>query len=131
AEALLGRYLPRVGGMMTVSEGIGQRYAKRYGVEPVIVTNAPPASELEPTGVSAPIRLIHHGGAVAERRLELMVEAMDLLEDGYELDLMLMPSQPRYVARLEELVRDRPRVRLIPPVEQRAIGEACNAYDVG
>jgi glycosyltransferase involved in cell wall biosynthesis len=131
AEALLRHYLPRVAAMMTVSQGIAERYAQRYGVEPVVVTNAPPAVDLEPTDVGAPIRLIHHGGALAERRLELMVEAMDLLGEGFELDLMLMPSQPRYVARLEKLVRDRPRVRLIPPVGQQAIVTACNSYDVG
>jgi glycosyltransferase involved in cell wall biosynthesis len=131
AGALLRRYLPQVAGMMTVSQGIAERYEELYGIEPVVVTNAPPAAHLMPSSVGAPIRLIHHGGAVAERRLELMVEAMDLLGDGFELDLMLMPSQPRYVGRLEHLVRDRPRVRLIPPVGQRSIVEACNAYDIG
>lgn len=131
AEALLRRYLPRTAAVMTVSQGIGERYAQGYGVQPLIVTNAPPATDLVPTATDVPIRLIHHGGAVAERRLELMVEAMDLLGDGYELDLMLMPSQPRYLSQLEGLVRERPRVRLIPPVGQREIVEACNAYDVG
>jgi glycosyltransferase involved in cell wall biosynthesis len=131
ARSLFSQYLPRVAAMMTVSRGIAERYAQHYGVEPVVVTNAPPAAELQPSEVGAPIRLIHHGGALAERRLELMVEAMDLLGDGYELDLMLVPSQPRYVARLTELVRDKARVRVIPPVGQRAIVSACNAYDVG
>jgi glycosyltransferase involved in cell wall biosynthesis len=131
ADALLRSYLPRVAGMITVSQGIAERYAERYSVEPVVVTNAPPASALRPTETGAPIRLIHHGGAIAERRLERMLEAMELLDDRFQLDLMLVPNQPRYLARLERLARSNPRVRLIPPVGQRAIVEACNSYDVG
>jgi glycosyltransferase involved in cell wall biosynthesis len=75
--------------------------------------------------------LIHHGGAVAERRLELMVAALNQLDDRFQLDLMLMPNEPRYFARLERLVAASTRVRLIAPVDQRTIVEACNSYDVG
>ena len=131
ADAILRSYLPRITGMTTVSPGIAERYADLYRVNPVVVTNAPPSTSLRPTEIGAPIRLIHHGCALAERRLELMLEAMELLDDGFQLDLMLMRSQPRYFARLERLVRGMRRVRLIPAVGQRAIVEACNAYDIG
>jgi glycosyltransferase involved in cell wall biosynthesis len=131
ADALLRESLPRVAQMTTVSGGIAKLYAERYGIEPAVVTNAPPASDLAPSPVGHPIRLIHHGIAVAERRLELMIEAMDQLDDRFTLDLMLMPSQPRYLARLRRLVATRPRISLLDPVPQRSIVGLCNAYDVG
>lgn len=130
-DALLRATLPRTAGMMTVSTGIAAAYAERYGVTPVVVTNAPPQSGLAPSPVDPPVRLIHHGIAVAERRLELMIEAMDLLDDRFTLDLMLVPSQPRYMSRLQRLASTRPRVRLLKPIPQRSIVGCCNEYDVG
>lgn len=130
-DALLRSNLADVAGMMTVSAGIAMAYRERYGVEPVVVTNAPPESALEPSPVDQPIRLIHHGIAAAGRQLELMIEAMDLLDDRFTLDLMLIPTQPRCMARLRRLAATRDRVRLRDPVPQRSIVECCNAYDVG
>lgn len=131
ADALLRDSLPRTAGMMTVSSGIASAYAERYGVAPLVVTNAPPQSGLEPSRVDPPIRLIHHGIAVAERRLELMIEAMDMLDDRFTLDLMLVPSQPRYMSRLQRLAAVRPRVRVLDPIPQRSIVGWCNDYDMG
>lgn len=131
ADALLRASLPRTAGMMTVSAGIAAAYAERYGVAPLVVTNAPPQSGLSPSPVDPPVRLIHHGIAVAERRLELMIEAMDLLDDRFTLDLMLVPAQPRYMSRLRRLASARPRVRLLEPIPQRSIVRRCNDYDVG
>jgi hypothetical protein len=131
ADALLRRYLPRVAAMMTVAPGIADIYERQYGVRPTVVTNASRRAELEPTPVHEPLRLIHHGVADPQRRLELMIEASDLLDDRFSLDLMLTPASPRYYARLEQMVAARPRVTLIEPVAQREIVERCNAYDIG
>jgi hypothetical protein len=131
ADALLRHYLPRTAGVMTVGVAIADVYAERYGVEPVVVTNAPPEAQLTPTPTEAPIRLIHHGGARPERRLELMIEAMDLLDRRFELDLILVRNQPRYFTRLKRLVDKRACVRLIEPVSQRDIVRRINRYDIG
>jgi glycosyltransferase involved in cell wall biosynthesis len=131
ADALLRECLPQVAGMMTVSNGIAERYADRYDADPIVVTNAPPAAELRPSDVGTRIRLIHHGGAIAERRLEVMVGAMDMVDDRFELDLMLVPNRRRYFARIERLARRSPHVRLIAPVSQRDLVKTCNAYDIG
>jgi glycosyl transferase family 1 len=131
ADALLREALPRTAGMMTVSSGIAAAYAERYGVSPTVVTNAPPESDLEPSPVGTQMRLIHHGIAVAERRLELMIEAMDQLDERFTLDLMLVPSQPRYLSRLRRLTKSRPRIRLLEPIPQRSIVGWCNDYDLG
>jgi glycosyltransferase involved in cell wall biosynthesis len=117
--------------MMTVSRGIADRYTDRYRIPVEVVTNAPPMASTEPTLVGEPIRMIHHGGAVPERQIERTIEAMDLLGDGYQLDLMLMRGWPDYYRRLEGLVAATPRVQLVQPVSQRAIVQTINAYDIG
>lgn len=130
-DALLRGYLPRIAGMMTVAPGIAELYEKTYGAKSVVVTNAPPAAALEPSPVGSPIRLIHHGHAHPQRSIELTIEATDLLDDRFELDLMLMPNGSRYFGRIERLVAERPRVRLVEPVPTREIVRTCNEYDVG
>jgi glycosyltransferase involved in cell wall biosynthesis len=130
-DALTRRYLPQTAAMMTVGQGIANVYAERYGADPVVVTNAPPGADLQPAPMGRRVRLIHHGGAQPERRLELMIEALDLLDDRFELDLMLMPTSPSYIARLHRLACERDRVRIVDAVSQRQIVAAINAYDVG
>jgi hypothetical protein len=130
-DGLLRRYLPQVAAMMTVAPGIAEIYARRYGVSPAVVTNASQRVDLEPTPAHEPLRLIHHGVADPQRRLELMIEATDRLEERFSFDLMLMRGSPRYYARLERMIAARPRLNLIEPVGQREIARYCNSYDVG
>jgi hypothetical protein len=130
-DSLLRTYLPQTTGMMTVASGIAERYRRDYGVNPVVVTNAPPMAPLEPSPVGEPIRLIHHGSADPQRRLELMIEAVDRLDDRFELNLMLVPKGERYFERIAEMASDRERVQLIEPVPQREIVRALNRFDVG
>lgn len=131
AHALLRSYLPRAAAVMTVSEGIGDRYAQLYGVQPVIVTNAPPEANLTPTAVGNPIRMVHHGVAHPNRQIELMIEAAELLGGRFELDLMVMPSDTRYFTHLKRRVSACSHVTLVEPVDQRDIVVSCNKYDVG
>ncbi len=131
ADWLLRAYLPRVTAMMTVAPGIAEIYESRYGVEAAVVTNAPGRVELEPTPVGEPMRMIHHGVADPQRRLELMIETTDLLDERFTLDLMLTRGSPRYYAQLEGMAATRARVNLIEPVGQREIVAHCNAYDIG
>jgi hypothetical protein len=131
ADGLLRAYLPRVAGMMTVGPGLAAYYKARYGVDAEVVTSAPWRADLEPGMVGEPIRLIHHGAAVPQRQLELMIRAMDLLDDRFELTLMLLDDSSSYLTRLKRMAESQPRVSLIPPVPQRAIVQTCNAFDVG
>ena len=130
-DGLLRTYLPQISGMMTVGPGIARLYADRYGVEPVVVTNAPPLKDLSPTPTATPIRMIHHGAAQPERQLELMIDAVDLLDDRFELDLMLLPTDRAYFSRLKRLVDARSSVRMVDAVSQREIVERCHEYDIG
>jgi hypothetical protein len=130
-DYLLRAYLPRVAAMTTVGEGVAERYESVYGVRPVVVTNAPASADLSPTPVGDPIRLVHHGMADPKRSQELMIEAIDLLGAGFTLDLMLVPGDRRYLARLREMAAERPGVRVIEPVGPRDIARRLNGYDVG
>lgn len=131
AASLLRSYLPRVDAMMTVSLGIAELYASDFGVTPTVVTNAPPGADLSPTPVGDPIRIIHHGVADPSRRLEQMVEAVELTQGHLSLDLMLVPADERYFVRLQEVVAGSRRSRIVEPCRPREIAQNINNYDIG
>jgi hypothetical protein len=130
-DRILRTHLPQVAGMMTVAPGIAERYRQRYGVDCAVVTNAAPLADLAPTPVGRPLRLLHHGGAQPERRLELMVDALARVDADLTLDLVLLPTDPAYLERLRAAAAGDDRVRLRDPLPRGELVERANAYDAG
>jgi glycosyltransferase involved in cell wall biosynthesis len=130
-DALLRAHLPGVAGMTTIAPGIAELYERRYGVRCRVVTNAAPRAELQPSPVSDPVRLLHHGGAHPVRRLELMIEAVERLDGRMTLDLALLPNDPGYLRRLSGLTASTSNVRLIDPIPLPELVTRANGYDAG
>ena len=130
-QYLCARYLPQAASMMTVGDAIAQAYCSNFGVMPEVVRNAPPYVTQDPSPVGEKIQLIHPGGVNPSRRLESLLEMMPLLDDRFELDLMLMLNNSRYSQRLQQMAMATKRVRLIPPVPMPQISSFLNRYDIG
>jgi hypothetical protein len=131
-EWICETYLQRCAAITTVSKGIAEAYASEFGVEAQVITNAPDYMDLEPSPVSeGRIRLVHTGNANPSRRIERYIELMDLLDERFSLDLYLMPRDPRYLERIKDLARQRPRTRVMEPVPMQDLVRVCNNYDVG
>jgi len=131
-EYLCRTYAGRAASMLTVCESIAEEYRTHYGVEPSVLTNAPRYHELAPQPTAAQrIRLIHHGGATPSRQIEVMIEMTDLLDERFELDLMLVSSNEAYYQRLLACAATRPRVRILPPVPMEELPQRLNEYDIG
>lgn len=124
-------YLPQVAGMTTVGQAIADAYADSYGVEAVVVTNAPPYAALAPTPVHAPIRVVHHGTAQRGRGLEEMLRLADLLDSRFALDFVLSGGESRFREELVARANRNPRVRFPPPVPMRELVQMANDYDIG
>lgn len=133
-EYLCRKYIPSATRMTTVCPSIAELYARMLGVESVVVYNAPDYEDLAPRMGESDgevIRLVHHGNAQRERRLEEMIKMMDHLDHRFELDLMLVESESDYLSRLRKLASKRRNVRIIPPVGMRDLPSALNEYDIG
>jgi hypothetical protein len=137
-QALCERYIPKVNAILTVGEGLANEYEKNFGVKPAIITNATSYYEMQPSAVNPDkVRLIHHGIANESRRLELMIEMMDHLDQRFTLDLILMTSDyasqrtKNYIQSLRNRIERMPRVQLLPPVKSHQVVEAINSYDMG
>ncbi|MBA4246765.1 MAG: glycosyltransferase [Microbacterium sp.] len=124
------RYLPRVASATTVAPGIARAYEKDYGVPFGVVTNAAPYADREPQPVHSPIRMIHSAAGQRQRRLENFIELMRDAPPGVELDLIVMPNEPDYVAELKAAGATIPRLRFIDPVPYAQLVELVAGYDV-
>ena len=131
-EYLCRRYLPACSGILTVCEGIAREYQAQFGVNPAVMLNAPAYVNLSAGETrSDTVRMIHHGGAQPGRKIEQMIAMMDHLDERFHLDLMLLPSVPRYLDRLKSLVAGRSRLRVLPPLPPEGLPSRLNEYDIG
>jgi glycosyltransferase involved in cell wall biosynthesis len=127
-------YIPRVNGMITVSQGIADRYQQDTGIRPLVITNAPDFENLQPRLFRPPgdtIRLVHHGRISPSRKTEKMIEMMDYLDRRFELDLILMENWPGYLKHLKRFASGKPNVHFLPPVPMADLSRLLNQYDIG
>lgn len=124
-------YIPRCAGVTTVCQGLAEEYKRVFGVLPLVVRSIPPAQDLAPQLPKADlVRLVHHGGANPARRIELMLELMNLLDERFTLDLMLV-GEGQYYEKLRKLALLTPRVNWLEPVPMPEIASRINGYDLG
>lgn len=127
---LVRTYGTRADSVTTVGEGIAREYRMRFGIRAGVVVNAPHFVDLEPTPVGAPLRLVHSGNA-QRHRLDVILEAMDLVSGPMTLDLYLMSNDPGYLEELRARYAASDRVRVHPPVAPHELPATLNAHDVG
>ena len=131
-EYLCEKYLPAVDAMMTVSPGLAAAYEENYGVKPVVVTNAQDYEAIEPAPTRPDrIRIIYHGVAVPGRRIEDIMRIARYLDERFELDIVLVPGNRRYIRRLVRRAKRFPRVHLGQPVPLDEVVRLSSGYDIG
>jgi len=132
---LLKKYMPYISRSVTVGEAIAERYFREYGFRPAVIMNTPRPidSPSFPKTNTEAIRLIHHGGAIRDRRLELMIQTVALADPRYTLHFMLIESSRGYLSYLRALAqRVAPgRVFFHQPVAPVDIIRTLSGFDMG
>ncbi|MFZ9980977.1 MAG: hypothetical protein ACO3FI_02995 [Cyclobacteriaceae bacterium] len=135
---ICNHFLPQVDLLFTVGRGVANEYEKNFGIDSVIVTNAPPFQGQKPSALKqGKIRLVHHGIANPSRRPDLMLEMMKKLDERFTLDLYLLTSSYasagtiRYIQALKERFSIDKRIRIHDPLPQEKIVPTLNQYDIG
>ena len=77
------------------------------------------------------VRLIHHGVANPNRKLEVVIEAIRHLGNAYRLNLMLVNNNDAYYTQLPEQAAKTDNVRVIDPVAFDDILPKINQCDTG
>lgn len=132
------RWLPKVALLSSVCIEIGDLYLTKYGKgADFIVYNTPRSvspvelASCSPSSPADTIRLVHHGSAEPERRLELMVQMMDLLDDRFILDLFLVGHQSSYAKGIVQGSSRQKSVRVLPPIPPADIVSTLTQYHIG
>lgn len=131
-------YIPHLGGMITIGEGLSKEYEQNFGIKPVVVTNATTYHELAPGIVNpACVRLVYHGIVNPSRKIELMIEMMKHLDERFTLDLILMTSDfaskgtKNYIENLQHAVRTDARIKILPQLASHEVVNFIHEYDIG
>jgi hypothetical protein len=135
---LCKKYLPLIHAMTTVGKGLASEYRKNFNVDPTVILNATNYFNLHPAPVEQhAIKLVHMGIANPSRKLELMIEMMEHLDDRFTLDLFLLTPgfasgrTKRYIEDLRKKTSNNTRVRLHPPIKSTEVVKTINQYDMG
>ncbi len=132
-DYFLRRYAVHADATLTVAPAIAQRYDEEYGFLPAVVLNAPECVAVDDHAVDPQaIRLIHHGGAIRARRLELMIDTIRFCDRRYHLSFMLVGDEG-YIQHLRAYADQVApgRVAFLEPVTPDRIVRQIAVYDMG
>jgi glycosyltransferase involved in cell wall biosynthesis len=134
-EYFLRKYASHASVTITVNEAIANRYAEEYNLRPIVIMNSPQYIKTLRPRQTEPnhIRLIHHGSAMRDRRLELMIQAIAYTDSRYTLHFMLAESSQEYTSWLRTLAqRLAPgRVFFHQPVQPSQVVKRLAEFDIG
>lgn len=124
-------YMSRCDAVITVSEGLRREYMKEFGIEATVFRSTPSYVDY-PTHTTNPesIRMVYHGAAHRNRRLENLIEILSLLDERFTLDLILV-SEPGYQQELRRKAASMERVGFPAPVPFEEIVPTIGKYDIG
>ncbi|MDO5751484.1 glycosyltransferase [Arthrobacter sp.] len=123
-------HLPQARSVSTVCQGIADEYARNFGVKVGVVTNAAPYLDAAVTATVAPVKVIYSGAGQRYRKIELIIEAMRDVGPEVQMDFVVMPNEPEYVAELREQARGIPNVKFLDPVPYEQLVAFLRDYDV-
>lgn len=124
-------YLPKCDVVLTVSHGLAQRYKHEFSINPLLIRSTPDYYDTQVKAADfSNIRLVHHGVANRDRKLENMIDMFSLLDDRFSLDFYLTGSRS-YQNELIRRANKNPKVRFLQPVPFDKIIPMLTDYDIG
>lgn len=128
---LCRKYITRCEAVITVSEGLRREYEEEFNIKATVYRSVPPyadrpAKPVEPDN----IRMVYHGAANPNRRIERLIEVLSLLDERFSLDLILIGNQA-YQRKIRRKAEGINRVYFPDPVSFEKIISAIGEYDIG
>jgi glycosyltransferase involved in cell wall biosynthesis len=126
---ILNKYYKHIHITFCVSKIISDEYAKIFDVKSIEINNATGYQNLSPIENKEIVKIIHHGGAIRTRQIEIMINAINLLPKTYQLYLMLVKTDKVYYDELLKYKSE--KIFFIEPVAVEEIAKKINNYDIG
>jgi len=126
------RYIREADAIVTVSDGIADALAARYGLaRPTVISNTPAWQEtaFRPTG--SPVTVLYHGAIVPRRGLETLIESVTLWPADFRL-VIRGPAQGGFDQHLRTLASGLgERVTFAPAVPPDQVVPSAAQADIG
>ena len=124
-------YLHLCDRVLTVSPGLAEEYKREFNITTELIRSVPLYFDCHPATVKTErIRMVHHGGAKRNRKLESMIKVFLLLDDRFTLDFYLV-SNNKYVDELKSLAASNTNIKFKDSVSFDEIIPMLNSYDIG
>jgi glycosyltransferase involved in cell wall biosynthesis len=134
-DYFLKKYIPSASATITVNEMIAEKYQQEFGFQPKVVMNTPSITAAPPFRLTEfeTIRIVHHGYAIPDRRLDLMIDTVAQADSRYVLHLMLLDNGTGYLDRLKKMAQTVApgRVFFDAPVSPSEIVSTISRFDIG
>lgn len=127
----LKSFAQKIDSFTTVCSGIADKYQAEFGLKAQVFLNTPEYKKLSPQKTSEKIKIVCHSAAIRARRLEAMVDIAQYLDSKFELNLILMPTDPAYVLELKDRASKYSNVKFLDPVPMPQIPDFLNQFDIG
>ncbi len=132
---LCKKYIPKCDFMTTVSYKIKEEYELIFKNDVHILLNLPdkyilPIDSNKPTNQGF-YRFVHHGVALPQRNMTLMIDIVKKLGDNYQLDLYLVPTNRKYYLKLKKYIENIKNVKIYNPIDIKEIVPTLSKYDAG
>ncbi len=123
--------LHRCDALVSVSPGLVAEYKKRFDVDVALVRSTPVYRDVAPSVPARDvIRMVHHGNANQDRKLENMIKLFPHLDERFHLDLYLT-GDGRYQSELRRAAAGCDRIQFREPVRFDRIIPVLSQYDIG
>lgn len=130
---LLNKFVSQFDKIITVSNGLAKAYKDNFDFNCEVYMSLPEKSDSksEIKEEYDKIKLVHHGNATPDRKIENMIYMMDELSDKYSLDLYLVKMNNTYHEFLTKLSIKYDNVTIHQPVKLEEINNTISKYDIG
>lgn len=126
-------YLPKINGLVTVSDGIAAEYQRYFNMTAKIITNASDLCDITPSKTDPQkIKLVYHGMASPTRRIENIIKTFSMLDKRFELYLIFSPgSDPNYINKIKHISAEIDNIFFPAPVMPDRVIDYISQYDIG
>lgn len=125
---------PQIDASVAAWPAISERYREEFGLEPLVLLNAPESVALSERPFDFNhVRLVHHGAAIRSRGLENMIRALANSHPRFRLHFILINGDPGYLDELKRLAEKWAPGRIVfeDPVRPEEIVKRISEYEIG
>ena len=129
-DFLCQKYLKECDHIITVSEGLSNKFRDEFNVFPTVIRSTPGYLNINVRKTSDQIKLVHHGNSNANRSIHKLVEIIGSVDRNISLDLYLT-GNTQNISKIRETASSYVNINVCNPLPYNDMMLKLNSYDAG